>query len=86
LLYVDEIVRNMQISPQEVEVDRFPSLRVRMGMAGLIDCNCRNQRVLLRELPDFNFRNMRTVLDATFFQIEWRVSLLIDLQLASQIP
>jgi hypothetical protein len=51
---VDEIVRNMQISPQEVEGDRLRSLRVRMGMAGgLIACNCRNQRVLLRELqPD----------------------------------
>jgi len=50
---VDEIVRNMQSSPQEVEGDRLHSLRVRMGMAELIDCNCRNQRILLLELlPD----------------------------------
>jgi hypothetical protein len=48
---VDEIVRNMQSSPQEVEGDRLHYLQVRMGMAGLIDCNCRNQRVLLPELP-----------------------------------
>jgi len=49
---VDEIVRDMQSSPQEVEGDRLHSLRVRMGMAGcLIACNCPNQRVLLRELP-----------------------------------
>jgi hypothetical protein len=49
---VDEIVRNMQSSPQEVEGDRLCSLRVRMGMAGcLIACNCRNQRVLLPKLP-----------------------------------
>jgi hypothetical protein len=51
-VHVDEIVRNMQSTPQEVEGDRLHSLRVRMGMAGcLIACNCRNQRVLLRELP-----------------------------------
>jgi hypothetical protein len=48
---VDEIVRNMQSTAQKVEGDRFRSLRVRMGMAELIDCKCRNQRVLLRELP-----------------------------------
>jgi hypothetical protein len=49
---VDEIVRNMQSGPQEVESARLRSLRLRMGMAGcLIACNCRNQRVLLRELP-----------------------------------
>ncbi len=51
---MDEIVRNMQSTPQKVEGGRLRSLRVRMGMAeSLIACNCRNQRVLLRELrPD----------------------------------
>jgi hypothetical protein len=49
---VDEIVRNMQISPQKIEGDGLRSLRVRMGMAAwLIACNCRNQRIFLRELP-----------------------------------
>ena len=33
---MDEIVRNMQSSPQEVEGDRLHSLRVRMGMAGCL--------------------------------------------------
>jgi hypothetical protein len=30
---VDEIVRNMQSAPQEIEGDGFRSLRLRMGMA-----------------------------------------------------
>jgi hypothetical protein len=51
-VHVDEILRNMQSTPQKVEGVRLRSLRVRMGMAGcLIACSCGNQRVFLPELP-----------------------------------
>ena len=42
-------------------------------------------RLRLKYLPIFH-RVLSGKTAATFFQIEWRISLLIDLQLASQIP